>query len=92
MCFRSDEPDILIHAQDDILMLQAATIEQTASCPKCDTNMVLAAITPHPVSVAEAARERQVSMPGKDALFAKEEANGASEQTRDGEQQQSPID
>ena len=41
---------------------------------------------------AEAARERQGSMPGKDALFAKEKTNGASEQTRDGEQQQSPID
>lgn len=32
-------------------MLKAATNEQTASCPKCDTNMVLAAITPHPVAV-----------------------------------------
>ena len=41
---------------------------------------------------AEAARKRKSSMPGKDALFAKEDANGAREQTRDGEQQQSPID
>ena len=41
---------------------------------------------------AEAARKRQGSIPGKDAMFAKEKANGASEQTRDGEQQQSPID
>ena len=46
----------------------------------------------HGRTFAAAARERQGSMPGKDALFAKEEANGASEQTRDGEQQQSPID
>jgi hypothetical protein len=32
-------------------MLQAATNEQAAPCPKCDTGMVLAAITPHPVAL-----------------------------------------
>ena len=32
-------------------MPPAATNEQTASCPKCDTNMVLAVITAHPLSV-----------------------------------------
>lgn len=32
-------------------MPQAATIEQAAPCPKCDTGMVLAAITPHPVAL-----------------------------------------
>lgn len=42
---------ILIPAKEDVLMLHAATNEQTAPCPKCDTNMALAAITPHPVSV-----------------------------------------
>ena len=42
---------ILIPAKEDVLMLQAATNGQTASCPKCDTNMVLAVITAHPLSV-----------------------------------------
>lgn len=35
----------------DSLMLQAATNEPAAPCPKCDTGMVLAAITPHPVAL-----------------------------------------
>jgi hypothetical protein len=35
----------------DFLMLQAATSEQAAPCPKCNTDMVLAAITPHPVAL-----------------------------------------
>jgi hypothetical protein len=42
---------ILIAVKEDNLMLQVATNEQTAPCPKCDTDMVLAAITPHPISV-----------------------------------------
>jgi hypothetical protein len=32
-------------------MPQAATSEQAAPCPKCNTDMVLAAITPHPVAL-----------------------------------------
>ena len=32
-------------------MPQAATIAQAAPCPKCNTDMVLAAITPHPVAL-----------------------------------------
>ena len=32
-------------------MLQAATKEATAPCPKCGTDMLLAVITPHPLSV-----------------------------------------
>jgi hypothetical protein len=35
----------------DFLMLQAATNEQAAPCPKCNADMVLAAITPHPISL-----------------------------------------
>jgi hypothetical protein len=35
----------------DSLMLTAATHAQAAPCPKCDTDMVLAAITPHPVAL-----------------------------------------
>jgi hypothetical protein len=35
----------------DILMLQAALDEPAAPCPKCDTGMVLAAVTPHPVAL-----------------------------------------
>jgi hypothetical protein len=42
---------ILITTEEDVRMLQAATNEQTASCPKCDTNMVLVVITAHPLSV-----------------------------------------
>jgi hypothetical protein len=35
----------------DSLMLTAAINAQAAPCPKCDTDMVLAAITPHPVAL-----------------------------------------
>ncbi len=42
---------ILILATVDLLMPQAATNEQAAPCPKCNTDMVLAAITPHPVAL-----------------------------------------
>lgn len=31
-------------------MLEAATAETTAPCPKCHTDMVLAVVTPHPVA------------------------------------------
>jgi hypothetical protein len=41
---------ILTSAMVDSLMPQAATNEQAAPCPVCNTDMVLAAITPHPVA------------------------------------------
>lgn len=41
---------ILTSAMVDNLMPQAATNEQAAPCPVCTTDMVLAAITPHPVA------------------------------------------
>jgi hypothetical protein len=34
----------------DFLMLQAAINEQAAPCPKCNADMVLAAVTPHPIA------------------------------------------
>ena len=42
---------LLTPAMVDLLMLMAATNAQAAPCPKCDTDMVLAAITPHPVAL-----------------------------------------
>ncbi len=41
---------ILIPAKHDSGMLQAATIETTAPCPKCRKDMVLAVVIPHPVA------------------------------------------
>src|SRR5215216_4461918 len=41
---------ILTSAMVDNLMPQAATNEQAAPCPACNADMVLAAITPHPVA------------------------------------------
>ena len=35
----------------DFLMPLAALNEQAAACPKCNSDMVLAAITPHPVAL-----------------------------------------
>jgi hypothetical protein len=34
----------------NVSMLQSATAETTAPCPKCRSDMVLAVITPHPVA------------------------------------------
>jgi hypothetical protein len=37
-------------ASQNVVMLQGAIDETTAPCPKCRTDMVLAAITPHPAA------------------------------------------
>ena len=37
-------------AAQNVSMLEAATTETTAPCPKCHTDMVLAVVTPHPVA------------------------------------------
>src|SRR5258708_28258429 len=42
---------ILTSAMVDFPMPQAATNEQAAPCPVCNSDMVLAAITPHPIAL-----------------------------------------
>jgi hypothetical protein len=43
--------EILIPAEQDAVMLQAAARETTAPCPKCRKDMVLAVVIPHPIAL-----------------------------------------
>ena len=45
-----DVSGFLIPARQNTVMLQAATSETTAPCPRCRNDMVLAVVIPHPIS------------------------------------------
>ena len=42
--------ELLIPARQNTRMLQSATAETIAPCPKCQADMTLAVVTPHPIA------------------------------------------